>query len=212
MSNQYCKICFNKIAENDIYYFFNKDFCLCKNCMDNLKPKFKNFRIEDCFGLSIFEYDENIKDLLFKLKGCFDIEMATVFLERYKKEFGWLYGNYICIPAPSSEEDDRRRQFNHVIEIFKEMGIPILPCIKKITKHKQSDQSFEQRKEILKYLKIDGKPPIKNKKILIIDDVLTTGSTIKAMISLIKPFKPKKIKVLVMSRTIYKDARTTIKK
>ena len=39
------------------------------------------------------------------------------------------------------------------------------------------------------------------KKVLIVDDVFTTGSTVNAMIDLIKPKNPKKIKILVMSKT-----------
>jgi xanthine phosphoribosyltransferase len=43
-----------------------------------------------------------------------------------------------------------------------------------------------------------------NDKILIVDDVFTTGSTLNAAIDLIKQGQPKNIKVLVLSKTIYK--------
>ena len=38
-----------------------------------------------------------------------------------------------------------------------------------------------------------------NKKVLIVDDVLTTGSSIKASIELLKKYKPKKMKGLVVA-------------
>ena len=44
-----------------------------------------------------------------------------------------------------------------------------------------------------------------NKKVLIVDDVCTTGSTIKAMIKLLNSKKPKQIKVLVLSHTKEKN-------
>ena len=43
------------------------------------------------------------------------------------------------------------------------------------------------------------------KNILIVDDVFTTGSTIRAAIDLVKQAKPKNIKVLVMAKTVFKD-------
>ena len=45
------------------------------------------------------------------------------------------------------------------------------------------------------------------KKILLVDDVYTTGSTIKAMINLVKEKGAKKIKVLLMSKTIDLEKR-----
>ena len=67
---------------------------------------------------------------------------------------------------------------------------------------KQSDLNSEQRKEIENNLYIESSVNINGKKLLIVDDVLTTGSTVKAMIKLLLPFKPKNIKVLVGARTL----------
>ena len=41
---------------------------------------------------------------------------------------------------------------------------------------------------------------VKNKRILLIDDVVTTGSTLKASIDLIKKGSPKDIKILVLAK------------
>lgn len=41
---------------------------------------------------------------------------------------------------------------------------------------------------------------IKNKKILICDDICTTGSTLKAIIELVKKGNPKDIKILVVAK------------
>jgi len=41
-------------------------------------------------------------------------------------------------------------------------------------------------------------------KILIVDDVFTTGATVQGIIKLVKTLNPKKIRVLVMSKTFLK--------
>ena len=50
-----------------------------------------------------------------------------------------------------------------------------------------------------KNLYID-KVNLTNKKILIVDDVMTTGSTVKHAIEIIKKKKPKIIKVLILAK------------
>ena len=204
-NEQYCKICFNKIKPNDIYSIINKDIFVCSECFERLKPHFGKFELDNVHGIAIFDYDENIQSFLYQLKGCHDFELSTIFLERYKKELRLMYNDYVLIPAPSSKEDDEEREFNHVIEIFNKTGLYILPCIRKTIKYKQSDHSAKDRQNIEKILEIEEKARIKNKKILLVDDVLTTGSTLKAMIRLVRKFEPKKIKILVMSKTRFKQ-------
>ena len=80
-------------------------------------------------------------------------------------------------------------------------------CIKKTKSMKQSDLSASERHKIKDYLTIDN-VDFSLKKILIVDDVYTTGSTVRAMIDLLKTKNPKKIKVLVMSKT--KDIQTGV--
>ena len=60
---------------------------------------------------------------------------------------------------------------------------------------------MKARRDISKYMELIDRPDLFNKKILLVDDVYTTGSTMKAAIDLVKQLHPKKIKVLVISKT-----------
>ena len=71
---------------------------------------------------------------------------------------------------------------------------------KKVSNHKQSNLSYLERQNVGNVLSIDNAEIIKNKNVLIVDDICTTGATLKALIELIKPFNPKQIKVLVIAK------------
>ena len=77
----------------------------------------------------------------------------------------------------------------------------MLRCVRKTQDVKQADLTSKERAEVGKILEIDN-VDLTNKRILIVDDVFTTGSTIRAMINLVQSKNPKEIKVLVMSKTM----------
>lgn len=184
-----------------------KNQTICNKCFQKFNPVLQRFSVQNLDGLYIYNYDEIIKEKLYQLKGCFDIELSGIFLEYFSLFLRVKFLGYTLIPAPSSKEADEERGFNHVVEIFKTLNLPMNRCVHKTENIKQSDLSANERKNIKNYLKIDD-VNLKNKKVLIVDDVFTTGSTINAMIDLLKEKNPKKIKILVMSKTISKEETT----
>ena len=201
---KFCKICFKKLEIADIYETFYGDSCVCNLCLEKLKPKFIKFEIDAVDGLAIYEYDDNIKAILYQLKGCYDIELAPVFLNRFKKELQLLYKGYTLIPAPSYSKDDEQRDFRHVKEIFKCVNLPIEYAVEKFSPFKQAEHNKKERGHIGQHLRLIKPQVITGKKILIVDDVSTTGSTLKALIKLVRSAKPKCIKVLVISKRVIK--------
>ncbi|MCF0118094.1 MAG: ComF family protein [Bacilli bacterium] len=197
-----CKICFNPIENNSIHSLMNDNVSICHKCYKKFKPVLKKFKVDEIHCLSLYNYDDEVKEKLYQLKGCFDYELSPIFIEYLKLYFKIRYMNYVLVPAPSYIEKDKERGFNHVQEIFKSINHKMILCFEKIDDIKQADLSAENRKNVINNLVINNGALLTGKKVLIVDDVYTTGSTIKAMIKLMKPFKPKKIKVLVMSKTL----------
>lgn len=188
-----CKICLN--GYEDIL-----NSCICPNCFNSLKAIYQE---ETIFGkniMYIYEYDEIMRKLLYQFKGCYDYELKDAFLSRQKSYLKIKYLNYVLVPIPSWEEEDKHRGFNHVEEIFKCLRLPIIKCLRKKVPFKQSKLSKGERTKVegkLQYQKVTN---LAHKKVLIVDDVLTTGSTIKAAIKIIEKYNPKVIKVLVLAR------------
>ena len=143
---------------------------------------------------------------MYQFKGCKDYELKTVFLEYYKDYLNYKFKNYIMIPAPSYAKNDEERGFNHVEEIFSVLNLKMMKCIHKTKQVKQADLTTKEREKIGSVLVADD-VNLSGKKILLVDDVFTTGSTIKAMIKLVREKGAKKIKVLLMSKTIDLEKR-----
>lgn len=196
-----CKICFKTIKIDDFCRLFSKNICICAACQKLLEPKFISFKVDHYKALAIYEYSDYIKNLIYLYKGCFDYEMREVFLNLYYKELKILYSGYIVIPIPSYKEDDETRGFNHVVEAFNYLGLKMMPIIVKTAHHKQAEKGAKKRKEINKFLTLSESPDLSNKKILLVDDIYTTGSTIRSAINLIEKLHPKEIKVLVLAKT-----------
>ncbi len=174
---------------------------ICHRCFSRFSPRFLKFNVFKYQGLAIFDYDEIIKEKLYQFKGCSDYELKSIFLEYFAHYLSIKYHGYIMVPAPSYIESNNKRGFNHVKEIFSLLKLKMCSCIHKIDDVKQSDCSASEREKIGKHLLIDLNINLYKKKVLIVDDVFTTGSTVKAMIKLLEKCKPKRIKILVMSKT-----------
>ncbi len=196
-----CKICFKEIRDNSLFNLTHRNADVCTHCFQEIKMHFFKFEVLGYNAISIYRYDEKIQALLYQFKGCFDYELLNVFFERFSRELSLRYKGYLMVPVPSYREDDEIREFNHVEEMFKILKLPIRKIIAKTKRVKQATSSSKVRSEIGKHLILTDSSDLSKYKVLLVDDVYTTGSTIKACIKLLEKLHPKRIEVLVMSKT-----------
>ena len=206
-----CKLCFKDFEAKSLPYLFNNHLNVCPLCLKDIRAHFIRFDVLGYKALSIYNYDSKIQGLLYQLKGCFDIEIAEVFFARFFREISIRYKTYLVVPIPSFDKEDKRREFNHVEEIFKSLKLPMRKLIVKTKAIKQANNSAERRKDISNYLELTETPNLSKTKILLVDDVYTTGSTMKAAVRLIEKLHPKDIKILVMSKTENKASNSNSK-
>lgn len=203
----YCLMCFNEIKVDNLHALLHPDINICDKCLTLLSPIRKEEKINGVKGEYLFTYSDYMKEKIYTLKGCGDIELAKSFLSYFKDELISRYRGYILVPAPSSEFDDKERGFNHAIEIFKVLKLNILPIIKKKTNYKQSDLNKEERNQVINKLEITNLEKIHNKKVLFVDDISTTGSTLKACLSLLKKGQPKRLHFLIVAKVKNNEKR-----
>ncbi len=108
--------------------------------------------------------------------------------------------NRIVVPAPSFVGRDEKRGFNQAVSIFETIGLPLKRCLLKTEDRKQADLSAKERSKIGEVIELVPNTKLTGKRLLLVDDVMTTGSTIKACIDLLKRLKPRSIEVLVLAR------------
>ena len=207
-----CKVCFKEISPQSWLHLFLPKAHICSSCFRSFSPQFKKIILDGTSGLSVYAYDETIREKLYQLKGCFDIEIAPIFLEYFKRELHLTFRNFIIVPAPSWEGDDCVREFNHVIEIFKILNIPIQKALLKTEKVKQADLNYEQRQNVSKRIQLSPQAKVTGKNVLFVDDVLTSGATAKACIHLLRQAGAKQIRLLVMAKTKKPEEKANISK
>lgn len=185
-----CLICFNRIEET---INFN---LVCNTCLSKLEIIEKTVYYKGVEILILYKYNDFFKEILYRYKGCYDYCLKDAFLTNFLYKLKNKYKKRKILCAPSYIEDDKRRGFNHIKEIAKNLDLEIIDCLKKTKKYKQSEQRLIDRGNIQKYIKID-KTKIKDEdRLLIIDDVATSLSTIKYIISQLTTNIDKKVLIL----------------
>ena len=88
------------------------------------------------------------------------------------------YFNYGILFAPSSKMKIEKRGFNHLEEMFKDVSLKRVTGLKMKNELIQENRSALDRRKMKDNFVYDG-PKYKN--ILIVDDVVTTGSTLRGI-------------------------------
>ena len=193
-----CVNCFKEERQKSLRSLFNKNTTICDKCFNDFSIKFYEFKVEGISCLSLYDYDDVFRSRLYQLKGCFDIVLAKSFIESYLFELRLIYYSWTIVFVPSSKEDDEIRGFNHVKEIFRFLKLKELDILFKKENYKQSEKNHNERNNIKNIIDIKN-CNLRNKKILLVDDVITTGNTLKTCINLVKSMGATKIKILTLS-------------
>ena len=196
-----CRVCHQNsiLGLNDL--LFSPPICV--NCLKKFKRIFKIYYINGVEHLFLYEYNDFVKELIYLYKGKYNKSLSDVFTYSEKMFLKLRYLGYTFLCAPSSIHDDIKRDFNHVEEIAKSISLKVIKPFYKISDWKQSSKNKEERAKIEKIIRIDYEKIKGLKKIVIIDDIYSTGSTINACIKLIK--HKCKIKVLCICKNVAKN-------
>ncbi len=153
---------------------------------------------------------EIVRGLKFGRKKYFAKYVSAFLIERYEECFKDIEIDYI-IPVPLTKKRQRARGYNQAYAIAQKFaefyGLPIRADIaaKTVRNKEQAKLAGEEReKNVLDVYEVVKPEDVKGKSILIVDDVMTTGSTASELSRILKKAKASAVYLLTFASTKYK--------
>jgi competence protein ComFC len=150
---------------------------------------------------SIYTYNDFLKEYLARFKYRGDYLLVKAFTEAVQQEISKIDFDLLTT-IPLSPERLKERGFNQAEALTKESGLTTHPLLIRKHSEKQSKKSRQQRihSEEVFQPKPDLITDITNKSILIIDDIYTTGTTLRHAANLLKLAGAYEISSLTIAR------------
>jgi len=213
----FCEVCKRPLNSDEVLVCNN---CLkklpfltncCKKCgTPGYSGDYCYYCLEHNFAFDrarvVFRYKEPVNDWIKRLKFSKDFALGFNLgrllrlilnpAQRDKEEF-------LCVTIPLSKERQRARGFNQAEIIAKGMGFKTFNEVLKRVKNTpaQARLSAKERWRNVKDAFI-ASSEVKNRKVLLIDDVMTTGATLNEAAKALKSAGALWIEVLAVARNI----------
>lgn len=186
-----CEDCLALIEINPFQY------CLCDNLSKREKcEKCENKYLDKVFSAASFK-NKIVQEAVHKLKYSYIKDLSTplaflILSHLYLRNIE-IDKDFVIVPVPLSDKKKRKRGFNQSEEIGKIIsettGMPLFSDVlmkTKDTKPQMELKRNERIENIKDCFKAKNEDKIKNRTILLLDDVYTTGSTMEECAKVLK--------------------------
>lgn len=187
--------------------------CICRECNKKLEIINQDFRMKSgnesyrCF--SVFKYSGEVTDIIKKLKYGNKFSLVP-FLGEYMTELirSKNIDFDIITFVPMTSRRKKHRGFNQAQLLAEEVGKRINKPVDKILKKEKNTKDQiglndeERWKNVSKCFQLNGNVDVKDKVILLIDDVITTGATTINCGEILKKHGAKEIYILTVAKSI----------
>lgn len=188
---------------------------ICNNCYENIK-KIKKCVINEYNNrnfskhLYIFKYEGIIRNKIieykFEDKGYLYKMFAKIILSD-KKTCNFIKKYDVIIPVPISKKRKKKRGYNQSELVANELAQKLKQDIwtdiiikKKDNKPQSELNKLERIKNVEDIYEINKPIEVKNKKVLLLDDIYTTGSTVNEIARKLKQNQTQEIGVITLAK------------
>ncbi len=207
-------ILFPKICLNCQKYLGESEKTLCQNCFDAIEINKIFFRGEKYRILAAASYENApLRELIHSLKYnrflSAQVEIKRI-IESYLKELDMDFKDFLVVPVPLHPRRLRERGFNQAEIIGRivsnychvPLGVGTMTRVKN-TKPQIELANFKEREENLRNgfeINPERKATVKNRSILLVDDVYTSGSTVGEAAKVLRRAGAREIMVFVLAK------------
>lgn len=187
---------------------------LCTSCFEKIDLRFKIFPIQNKsynFLIYLGKYKDEIRKRLLEFKfynKAYVNEYFLEFLIKDKNMCDFLNNFDVIIPVPMYKDKKLKRGYNQTELFSKNLSKKLKICYEDniLIKFKENKtQSLllpnERKKNVKDVFKIENSFKLKNKKIILVDDIFTTGATVNICSNLLKKSGTSEIVILVIAKS-----------
>lgn len=158
---------------------------------------------------AIFKYEQPVSTLILQCKYQQRLFIATKLGQMWWAQLNrqaLLDSSDIIVPVPLHWRRQWQRGYNQVVELLRPAagGLRILPhCLQRV-RHTQSQTGMDRKSRIsnLRHAFRCHTGSVDNQRVLLVDDVMTTGATLQAASHCLLDAGARQVEVMILARTV----------
>ena len=159
---------------------------LCFVCREAMGARYRSLRMSGFKVHVLHEYSGLVRECVLRFKDFGDIFLGRIFLVSFRLRVFFFFHDWVVVCAPSHVDRIRARGFDHCLVLAGFLNLPVIEgVLGSLSSERQASKSREERLLIGKDLVLLDGSLLKGKKVLVLDDVMTTGSTLIACCELL---------------------------
>lgn len=189
---------------------------ICSKCYRGLKPYISLKKIQvkkNLYVYYLFVYKDILREKILDFKFNDNSYLYRMFVEiilKDKRICELIENSDFLIPVPMYKDNKKKRGYNQDELICKELSkkLNIVFDNKILVKNKPNKKQstlneFERKMNVKNVYEVENPEIIRNKNILLFDDICTTSATIRECYKILKKYS-NKITILVLAKSNYK--------
>ena len=195
IKGEICEICGRSLLEVDEQYKVGQ---LCYDCYRfEQDPLWKGVLKQN---RSLYKYNDFLKEYLSQLKFRGDYKLIEIFKPALTKQVKQTFDQHLLVPIPLSKERLYERGFNQAKALAKLLEVPISEALIRTHSEKQSKKSRNQRLHRQSPFSLNSNIKVSSHSILLIDDIYTTGTTLRQAAKALLQANAKDISAITIAR------------